>query len=67
MKKLKALLLIILFVFVTVTAVTTLSLDAIPDPNPKDAEGKWAMVCCGSDCKNGIDYCVGDGSYKCCK
>lgn len=28
--------------------------------------GKWAQVCCGGACI-GQDYCLGNGTYTCCK
>lgn len=28
--------------------------------------GVWAQVCCGSGCSPS-DYCIGDGTYTCCK
>lgn len=28
--------------------------------------GAWADVCCGAHCTP-YDYCVGNGSYTCCK
>jgi len=28
--------------------------------------GNWAQVCCGTGCSPG-DYCVGTGTYTCCK
>lgn len=37
-----------------------------PSPVTKDAAGVWAQVCCGSGC-GGPDYCIGDGTYTCCK
>ncbi|HEX6902996.1 MAG TPA: hypothetical protein VF789_24985 [Thermoanaerobaculia bacterium] len=30
-----------------------------------EAAGKWAEVCCGSAC--GAPYCIGVGSYTCCR
>jgi|CXWL01.1.fsa_nt_gi hypothetical protein len=27
--------------------------------------GVWSQVCCGSAC--GTDYCIGSGTYVCCK
>jgi hypothetical protein len=30
--------------------------------------GRWAAVCCGSQCwPDGKDYCLGTGQYSCCK
>lgn len=30
------------------------------------AGGYWAQTCCGTQCASG-DYCIGSGSYTCCK
>jgi hypothetical protein len=31
-----------------------------------DVTGKWGQVCCGGACI-GQDYCLGNGTYTCCK
>ena len=28
--------------------------------------GSWAAVCCGGGCGS-TDYCIGSGTYTCCK
>ncbi len=30
-------------------------------------DGSWEDVCCGSTCVGGQDYCLGNGTYSCCK
>lgn len=57
------------FVIVITMSVFTLSLNAgggLPE-EPGGGTGKWADVCCGPMCPGGIDYCIGTGSYICCK
>jgi hypothetical protein len=34
--------------------------------SPKADAGVWSQVCCGAGC-GGMDYCIGSGSYTCCK
>lgn len=33
---------------------------------PKANAGNWSDVCCGPAC-GGDDYCIGSGSFTCCK
>lgn len=37
----------------------------LPEALANTSPGQWADVCCGQLCK--IDYCLGNGSYACCK
>ena len=59
----------IFFCLIVFASVLTLSVNATDDgfPAPDPDGGKWAWVCCGSMCAGGVDYCVGSGSYTCCK
>ncbi len=59
------------------TAILALALAgilvAILSPTPSYAircEDGWAQVCCGPQCSIGGvqgDYCIGSGTYCCCK
>lgn len=55
----------ILFCIVVLSTIFSLSVDAARDPLPSK-DGNWAFVCCGS-CEGGQDYCVGTGTFTCCK
>lgn len=44
-----------------IAGIAALSLRA----NTGAGDGNWANVCCGASC--GVDYCLGSGSYTCCK
>lgn len=58
--------LIVLFCLTVLSTVFVLSVNAERDPLPSPI-GQWGDVCCGSACPNGVDYCVGNGTYVCCK
>jgi hypothetical protein len=63
--------LVLLFALIAVTGVATLTMSAAeggggPSTDPYTG-GSWEFVCCGSACDGGVDYCVGSGSYTCCK
>lgn len=30
-------------------------------------DGLWAQVCCGSLCTGGQPYCIGVGTFTCCR
>lgn len=53
-----------------VTVLAALALVAMAlgvAPRTSRAEqGHWADVCCGPSCPGG-DYCLGTGTYTCCK
>ena len=55
----------ILFVVVVAASIFTLSVSALDNGQSTDS-GKWAAVCCGG-CPTNQDFCIGDGTYKCCK
>lgn len=55
----------ILLCITVVSTLLTLSVDAARDPLP-GKDGSWAFVCCGA-CEGGQDYCVGTGTFICCK
>lgn len=58
----------ILFAAFLTLGVTTLSLEAeLDDSASTENPGKWASVCCGAVCPNGLDHCIGSGTFKCCK
>ena len=60
--------LVVLFIVIVSSAVTTLSLSAIDvSAAEHDGNGKWEKVCCGTGCAGGTDYCLGNGTYICCK
>jgi len=71
MKKSKILLafMVLFFSLVVFGSIAALSLNASVhvDPLPGADSGRWAQVCCGSLCSGGMDYCMGAGSYTCCK
>lgn len=62
-------LLVVFFSVVVLGSIAALSLNAAVflDPLPGADAGRWAQVCCGSLCSGGMDYCMGTGSYTCCK
>jgi hypothetical protein len=53
-----------------VIAIASIARAMMPDAaradeyDPNAVAGKWGSVCCGS-CPT--DYCLGNGSYTCCK
>lgn len=54
---------IIFYVVLAFTAVGAL----IFTPASLESAGRWEKVCCGLGCAGGVDYCLGSGSYTCCK
>lgn len=69
----------ILLLAVALMTVLTLSSFVAPDlqartaaapaeaVEPGGGAGTWDAVCCGSLCPNGTPYCIGVGSYTCCR
>jgi len=54
------------FVFIVLILLASIfSFMQYTDIQARERPGKWAEVCCGKAC--GIDYCLGNGSYTCCK
>jgi hypothetical protein len=60
---------VVFFSLVVFGSIAALSLSAggHGDPFPEADGGRWAQVCCGSMCHDGMDYCMGTGSLTCCK
>lgn len=56
----------VVFGLVVSAGIISLTLPAI-DTGTSSENGKWSKVCCGSKCPGGEDFCLGTGSYKCCK
>ncbi len=64
-------LMIALVALVAVSAIVTLTMPISAEGGGVDTghsgTGKWDQVCCGTACEGGVDYCVGNGTYVCCK
>jgi hypothetical protein len=54
----------ILLLFIALTATVFVSLSVMEETA---LAGNWEEVCCGIKCTGGIDYCIGNGNYTCCK
>jgi hypothetical protein len=53
----------------SVLGLSVMAFAVMPLVSSRDAvqAGVWKEVCCGSLCTGGDDYCIGTGSYDCCK
>lgn len=50
---------------VALAAVANATTSRVAQADPP--AGKWEDVCCGATCPGGIDYCLGTGTFVCCK